>query len=417
MKYVLFLLLSLSAFGSEGRPDGIVSFKDAGCICNDGRAMSSGLCTEICEDKETSGRDTFFAQFNVKENSMIQNVSEWCRNVLIGDIALPHCTLKVKDEYGSEDYLPVQVIAEDSISVDVSNLAKDRRYIVELLEQVSQTSSDRVQTMKVSHEMPIASTSVDQFACLNNGKTKYYFNFTQSQTPEAVPVGADYVCHDSQTYGPVDSEAFPRLQLITNSFSAWNKMSPDFYDQDGNGRLDADDRIIKKVPHLSETTFFKIIKPLNWDMNPYVGNTQAPLGYMLPYFISSTNYQSYCLDVKNYDSQNELFKAIGETVVVGTEGLYVGRNSQSGDEIYIREAALKSAWFYVKDGVLAAPTENIINKTIFFYYPIDAERPYVKKEGQELYRLQTTYPRGMMPSGQYTSFPPEDRKIGCVPKY
>lgn len=149
MKFVLLLLLSLSAFGSEGRPDGLVNFKNEGCICNDGRSISMGFrCTKMCEETSTQGRDIFYAQFNVKENEFIKDIFEWCRHVLEEDVSLPTCILNAKDKDGRENNFQLISVSENSIAVDVSTLADDEIYVVKLFEQSSQTSSDFIQTLK-----------------------------------------------------------------------------------------------------------------------------------------------------------------------------------------------------------------------------------------------------------------------------
>jgi hypothetical protein len=93
------------------------------------------------------------------------------------------------------------------------------------------------------------------------------------------------------------------------------------------------------------------------------------------------------------------------------------------DMIYIRETDLKKVWFYLKSNVPTLPTDdNVANVAIYFYYPLNFTSPYVKSSTQRIYRVVGPKDLGQPNSGSTsggtsTSYPPHDRKIGCIPKF
>jgi hypothetical protein len=272
--------------------------------------------------------------------------------------------------------------------------------------------------------------------------------------PTPIPAGnSNLICHDIQTYGNIDQELYPRFEQLAGVFNLWDTTDPRFYDNNGNGTLDVNEVIIQKTRNFggtipTGTNFFQTFK---WPGSPQLqtqsGNnstTTQSLGYFMAPWIDQTTFLSYCLNSGHYNSSNPLYKAMRDIIGVDTEGLYIGEkapetvtdssgNVTSGfsDYILIRESDLKAVWFYLKNGVPTAPTDTtVVNNAVYFYYPINKVSPFVRTSTQRIFRVKsaaelnssststgTTSSSNTTSSGGSLTYPPHDRKIGCVPKF
>jgi hypothetical protein len=135
---------------------------------------------------------------------------------------------------------------------------------------------------------------------------------------------------------------------------------------------------------------------------------------MYPYL---RNYKSKCLTAADYHSGSGLFRAIGEMIGVDTEGLYVGvaQYSMSKDYVLLNETDLKKVWFYLRNGVMIAPTDDMVATVpVYFHYPLNFANPYQRSAVQRTYQLKGAQELNL-PSGH--TYPAHDRKLGCIPKY
>ena len=275
------------------------------------------------------------------------------------------------------------------------------------------------------NEGPVQITSFSQYSCVStdNNAEKYHFYF-QERTPPAV-VRVDeraIVCHDT-IYGTNDHETFPRLEYTAQAFKVWDSSDFRFYDNDGNGSIDINDQIIRNARLYGEvinprTIFFTpVTLPTSVEMSRRAGNykTQFSTGWMMyPYM---RNYKSQCLTAADYNSASGLFRAIGQLILVDTEGLYVGeaQNALSKDYVLLNETDLKKVWFYIKNGVMTAPTDDMVATVpVYFYYPLNPANPYQRSAAQKTYQLRGAQELNL-PTGH--TYPAHDRKIGCIPKY
>jgi hypothetical protein len=327
---------------------------------------------------------------------------------------------------------------------------------------------------------PLKQQLVNQYTCLartystvttttgSASTTTYYYNnayrlhfyFTPRYMPASVNAG-NLFCHDTVTYGTTDDSAtIPRLELIEGIYNLWDTSDPRFFDNNGNNIDDVNDMIFDKTRNFGGTipTGTKFFANFKWPGAPTLstdaGNSNSSsttsatqtIGWYMAPWIDTTTYKSYCLTNTQYNSSNPLFQAMRDVLQVETEGLYVGEKAAETvvttvngvattttgykDYILIREADLKVVWFYMKNGTPTAPTEdNVANNSVYFYYPLNKASPFVKSSTQKMYQVKgaaelnstssttTTSTATATSSGSSSSYPPHDRKIGCIPKF
>lgn len=464
------------------RPTDAIKFKADFCGCKDGKAVTFGNCATFCADKNTAGTAIFYANFTVTEaislNTSLETVFGFCNNPIAGDTANPKCLLAVKDESGNTTNLDVTTTSgSNSIKVDMSGLAEDKTYIVNLFEQNSKSKSDSVQFIKDSTQTSVELLGtlkvapISQFTCIirnyekeeaasgavtywyTAGFRRHYYYLPRNVPDPLSGLSKEAFCHDVVTYGVKDDATFPRLENIPGIFNFWDTQDPRFFDNNGNGTLDVNDVIVQKTKNFggsipASSNFFAKFSGLQLVItNPNSTTTsttanQPALGYyMAPWIDTSTSsYRSFCLTSTEYNSPtNALYKAFRDIIGVDTEGLYIAEKgaqtiedangnpvTTNPDYLLLRESDLKAVWFYVKNGVLTKPTEeNVANVTTYFYYPLNKSTPFVKSSTQELYRVRSAAEltsnsnvssNSTTTSGSVGSFPPHDKKIGCIPK-
>lgn len=458
------------------RPSG-VSWNTDYCICKDGKALSYGNCSSFCASKNTSGAEMLYATFKLSDaillNKEIETLYNWCQKVLEGDQANPACAIQAKDESGNITLINEVTVSStsNSLSTNVQNLlAYDKTYVLTLVEKTSGVKSDSIQMIKFSQDMslpilgPLKNVPVSQYSCIvreysdaTNIANAYrlHFYFKPSMAPDPMPANSPVLCHDylNPLYGTVDKDGFPRLETIPGVFNLWDETDPRFYDNNGNTLIDINEAIVQKTKNFGATipSNSKFFYPLNWQNglqiksendNSNTNTTFKSLGYFMAPWIDQSTYKSYCLTNTHYNSTNPLFKALRDYIGVETEGLYVGIKSPetvttnegetvtgADDAILIRESDVKAVWFYYKNGVPTAPTDdNVASNTIYFYYPLNKTSPFVRSSTQKIYRVKSaqeinaqassnTPAPGATSGGNTTSYPPHDRKIGCIPKF
>jgi hypothetical protein len=458
------------------RPAG-VTWKTDFCICKDGKPISYGNCSTFCSTKNTSGAEILYANFNLSAeitlNDELGNLYNWCQKVIDTDTANPACAIQAKDELGNVTLINEVTVSStsNSLTTNVQNLLSyDKTYVLTLIEKTSGVKSDSIQMIKFSQDMslpilgPLKNVPISQYSCIvkefsqidgnnidNAYRLHYYFN--PRLAPDPIPAGSPVYCHDymNPLYGSVDKDGYPRLETIPGTFNLWDETDPRFYDNNGNTLIDINEAIVQKTKNFGATipSSSKFFYTLPWSNGPQFETTEGTsastmksLGYFMAPWIDQSTFKSYCLTNTHYNSTNALFKALRDYIGVETEGLYVGvkaaetltnkdNETVTGvqDAILIRESDLKAVWFYYKNGVPTAPTEdNVASNTIYFYYPLNKTSPFVRSSTQKIFRVKsatelasgtsssTTTP-GSTSGGSTTSYPPHDRKIGCIPKF
>ncbi len=461
------------------RPTGAVRFKQENlCGCKDGKPVTFGNCTTFCADKATAGAAVLFASFTVTEaislNPILGNVTNWCSKPLEGETKNPKCLLGTKDEAGVVRNLDVTLSANsNSVRIDISSLPEDKTFLITLFEQESTAKSDTAQIIKDSTQIDVnllgtlKVAPISQFTCIlrnfetqsqPTGSTDYFYTygyrrhyyFLPNNAPEALQgLSREAFCHDIQKYGVRDDATYPRLETTPSVINFWDTSDPRFFDNNGNTFRDINDVIVQKAKNFgrvipANSSFFNEFKGLQLVVTNPGDTTTAPaptqqiaLGfYMAPWIdTSSSNYRSFCLTSTQYNSNDALYKAFRDVLGLDTEGLYIAEKaaetitninnvqvSTKADYILIRETDLKAVWFYVKNGVLTKPTdETVANVTTYFYYPYNKDYPFVKSSTQKLYRVKSAkelagVEQGSNQAGTIGTYPPHDKKIGCIPK-
>ena len=463
------------------RPSDAIRFKADYCGCKDGKPVTFGNCSTFCSDKNTSGAAILYASFNVTEAislSGLGNVFNFCNLPIEGDTANPKCVLTAKDEAGNTASLEVTTVANsNSVKVDITALAEDKTYLITLMEQGSGAKSDTVQIIKDSTQIDVdllgtlKIAPISQFTCVirnfekeeaANGAVTYWYTagfrrhyyYLPRNAPDPLQgFSREAFCHDVVKYGTRDDATFPRLENTPGVFNFWDTQDPRFFDNNGNNLLDVNDVIVQKTRNFggnipATSNFFAKFSGLQLVItNPdstTTGTTasQPALGYYMAPWIdtNSSSYRSFCLTSEQYNNPtNALYKAFRDVIGVDTEGLYIAEKSAeiirdangndvttNPDFLLIRETDLKAVWFYVKNGVLTKPTEeNVANVTTYFYHPLNKNAPFIKSSTQQLYRVKSAQElsSGGVSNGSTSqtgspgTFPPHDKKIGCIPKF
>jgi hypothetical protein len=456
------------------RPNNAVFFRDDFCICKDGKAVSLGNCASFCTGRSV-GEETFFANFQVGPEvslSTLGNLHGWCTKHLPHELdgRNPKCVLEFKDDNGNVEAIDALPPAgTNSLRTLVTNrLAEDRTYVVTLMEETSGARSNSIQLVKYSQDVgfpvlgPLKNVPVNQYTCIfrtseedpNTGDLywthayRLHFYFIPRIPPFAIPPGAgNLFCHDIFTYGMIDNEQFPRLELRPGVFNLWDLTDPRFFDTNNNRIEDITEIIAQKTKHFGGgdiPTSTKFFIPFRWPGSPTINkeagndNVAQTLGrYMAPW-IDRNNYRSYCLNNTHYYSDVPLFRAMRDVIGVETEGIYVGvkrpevvvgsnGSSIQGPEdiILIREQDLKRVWYYLDANMVPrAPTEeNVNNVQTYFNYPLNFNSPFIMTSNQRRYwvkgahELQGVEQGGATDNGGVSQLHPHDRKIGCVPRF
>ncbi|HXH74501.1 MAG TPA: hypothetical protein VNJ08_06025 [Bacteriovoracaceae bacterium] len=457
------------------RPTNAIAFKADFCGCKTGKALTYGNCGAFCAGKaNTQETELLFANFTVTSDLAVTglgSVHGWCTAQLPGEKVNPKCELEAKTEDGSVQMLDVTALAgTNSITANISSMGQDKTYVLTLVETISKARSNSIQIIKFSSDIsipvigPLKNAPISQYSCIvRDAQTdqttgdiyfdsmyRMHFYFLPRIPPTPIPAGmSNLICHDifNPLMGIVDDELFPRLELTPGAFNLWDNTDPRFYDNNGNTIMDVNDIIIQKTKTFGGSLPARVnfFSPFIWPGEPQLqaasgngANTTQPIGFFMAPWIDSQSFKSYCLNSTHYNSNNSLYKALRDIVGVDTEGLYIGEKAAEAvtnpdgstnpgfkDYILIRETDLKKAWFHLNNGVPTVPTEdNVANVAVYFYHPVNFASPFVKTSTQRIYRvrganeLNNTVSRDTTaPSGATSSFPPHDRKIGCIPKF
>lgn len=459
------------------RPDGAIKFKSTFCGCKDGKAITYGNCGAFCAGKgSTNGAEILYTDYNVTEaislNSAFGHVKGWCNNSLENQTTNPRCVLNALDDSNNTTSLDVANGSNNNaLTIDIGRLAEDKAYVLTLVETSSGSKSDSIQIIKFSVDIPLTTLGplknapITQYSCIHrppsvdqeSGDIYYdaafrvHFYFLPRVPPDPIPAGSDIVCHNfmDPILGMIDDILYPRLEQLPAIFNLWDNTDPRFFDNNGNNNDDVNDIIIQKAKNFGATNipaatrFFEKFPVMSTveETEEAGGNASVAksMGFYMSPWIDQTTFRSYCLNSTHYNSSNPLFKAMRDVIQVDMEGIYVGVKPpetvfdrdgnplQTPDDfILIRETDLKQVWFYMKNGVPTVPTDAIVSSVpVFFYYPLNLVSPYVKASTQKIYQVkgaaelnnETVPEGGSNASGISTSYPPHDRKIGCIPKF
>ena len=496
------------------RPNGQVFIQPGFCACNNNTniLVPDVACNNFCSTRFTNGDDRLYVTFKVgpdiELNEILKTTQGWCGTDLPAVDSNVRCEMVFKGQVDS-DVVEEKAIAFTNftgtgnsgwININDTEIANDRNYTVVLratsapatgnTSNTTQFFSDAIQIRKVSPGIgpidlsPLNPQAVSQYACVNREQNpagafitafQLHFYFVEQLRPDPLPPGTtNGFCHNTQTYGPNDSTAWPRLFEESNAFALWrlddarlqNLRNPvSIPGGTWTNELDANEIIVKRVQEMGGTPLAtKFFAKLSVSSGPTVSdagnstNTGA-LGWYMRMFIdsSTTDNFSVCLKEADYAGANKTFKAIGELVQSDTEALYLARRESASyldtsvtpnvtrcvadDFILVRESDVRKHWFYFQNSSPKRPGTGLLgeravkNNTMRFFYPFntneDPTLPPVKQADQKVFTIVTPQQASQPAAGCVAnaggipqtpdnadvadSLAPHDKRLGCVP--
>ena len=424
------------------RPTNEIFIKNDFCACHNNKPFISNNCEIFCSDKNDSN-PTLYASVNlgpkVSENEKLGNLFNWCKVEIDDGNFSPSCVLVLKEQYFN-DSIQIELFPNANyFRADISLIQENKTYIAHLQEITSSATSSSIQLRKLSDNptsLPILrQTIASQYSCITRtGYIKQGINYYENSahlhyyypigtTIEIIPPSITNIfCHDINSHGVTDSLIYPRLELITHSFQMWDKSDSNFFDTNGDGKLDINEKIEKRLNDGSDLNLFN---PLLYNSWPNSG--QKLIGYYMTPWIDRETQIPFCPKNTHYNSNTPIYSALKEVIGKETEAIYFARREHQtltddqgnittapSDHIIIREADLKKGWFYIQNGQTIPHSESTsYNHPINFYYPIDSQAPLVKKPHQHIYTIIN--PNDENSNLIRQDLIPKDLRFGCIP--
>jgi len=422
----------------ETRPTNALDVVTA-CSCMNGKADSSNSCEKFCSEKPLTSSPILYITFAPKAeialNPKLGNVYNWCNVQLERDVTAPQCFLLATDDNETISSIPVTINpGSNSVSANIQQLSFNRYYKFALYEgktgSNAMSNAAAIMRKRQSQEdtvEPLQITTLNQYTCLffggeNSTRTSFarqYFNFPGNETPSPLPPTpgnqpTQILCHDEQTHPGNDSAEYPRLEIIQKG-SLFDKLDKRFSNDGSSLKIN---KLIeeKLLDDYNINVDLDLFQPLSAQAKP--GDSRRMLGYVLAPF--SNENGTYCPTKKSATSPLEFVinRFVGET-----EGLYIaekeGEIIQSGaiyktlyGTMFINESDLKSAAFTIENGIKKR-TEDLRNKTIYFYWPLNNTMDPLIKANRRLFTI--VRPDEVHGWTGMETLMTEDKKIGCIP--
>lgn len=440
------------------RPENNIFVNRDYCGCQSGKKIVTNNCDAYCSSKSIA-TPTLFGSVSlgpdVANGENLGSLERWC-NAEIGDGGVaPSCVLRVASSGGSLDLNLTIPSNGNTFEVNISTLSKNIPYTAKIIEIGSNTnsaSSDSFQFMLIDNTTTTSTTQgplwlmpISQYTCYTrvgadgtgtlsdtytNGARQHFY-FASNDQPVTQPPGSNFlICHDPNV-SENDSPLLPRLELVPQAFTLWNRADPRFRDLDGNSKADANDLVQKKLlDEFGITQEISLFNEFSWPNGPQSTGTPPTHGFYMQAFVDPNTGRAKCPKQEDYEGTDFLFRALREIVGTDTEAIYTAEREpkilidQEGnasnapaDYLLIRESVLKKIWFYFENNLPIVPDDITINqKTILFYYPPDTDDPYVKKSTQDIYIVRSADSLGQSGgSSSGTGNTTPDKRFGCIP--
>jgi hypothetical protein len=272
----------------------------------------------------------------------------------------------------------------------------------------------------------LAISSQSRYYCLNSTtidnsvKTifKKHFYHSSKETPKVIPYSENNstYCHDVLIYGAQDDPFYPRLGHEAIAFNLFDKYAPNFQDYNLNGRPDLEDYI--KSSYWESTGTLppndKIFSQLKYKSSPV--SRKENLGYIVKPRVVSALESACPTTNSSTEFQRYIAQSLGNT---NLEPIYVAKEvgpqqSESNTQL-LSVSELKGVWFYVTNtGARAEPSSKFdMTRTLFFFWPIDRNSPFIKKSHQQTYRIVSAKNANLQLDYKIKT---PDNSIGCIPK-
>jgi hypothetical protein len=451
----------------QSRPTNAIDIKSDFCSCLNGKSDLINNCDATCAAKSSSDQPTLYVNTiigtDIALNTKLGNLYNWCSVQLSSDDTTPQCVLNATDGTNVVN-LPVTVTpGSNSFSANILSLAKDRTWIVKLVE--SKTGSNaQSKEFQIRRKTPDSTdtnvlgalkvTPISQYTCMTYGGTvnstgqilrttfaRIFYYFASNETPPPIPAAGGtnqslVVCHDEQLHPGNDSAEYNRLELIPNALAMWDKADTRFVAKAENaGKLTInkilEDRLASEysIPVTGNgISLFTLISYPNRPTSVSTSTVNVPLGYMMLPFTNSDTGKTYCPTSTEFNGSQPLLNLLGE-YMDDTEGLFLGEKEAETvlmngayktlyGTMFVRESTLLSYGFYIENGLkIKADSASMNTKTIYYYWPTSATADPLTQGNRKLFTVRTYDTlSGNVPSGQSTTVRTTDKRIGCIPK-
>ncbi len=445
----------------EERPTNAIEIKTDFCSCIAGKSDIINNCDAFCASKTVTDQPILYVNTiigsEIANHAKLGNLYKWCTVQLANDETTPQCFVEASDGSNTVSLPAVVTPGSNSFSVNILSLAKNRPWILNLVE--SKTGSNaKSKAFQINRKDQVVDsgdiggalkiTPISQYTCMTYGgavdpvgniiRTTYariFFYYPANETPMPIaPAGGSnqsiIVCHDEQKNTGNDSALFDRLELIPGALSLWDKADTRFVAKAENaGKL----TINKILETRLDTEFHQpgaslnLFRPLPYFSRPNSTATVL-LGYMMVPFMDDTTKRTYCPTSVHFNGNQPLLNLLGE-YMGDTEGIYF--SEKEGETILdngqyktiygtmlARQATLLRSGFYIQNGLkIKADASSMNSKTIHFYWPESTTADPLTQGGRKLFTVRTPDTLyGNIPNTTATYDPTTDKRIGCIPK-
>lgn len=468
------------------RPTNDVYISNDYCSCLNGKADILNNCDAYCASIPLSTAPIIHVNTtigtNISTNTKLGNLYNWCNVQLAQDTTAPQCFLSAWDGVNTIDNIPVTLNRNtNSFTADITGLGFNTTYIAKIYEGKTggNASSNEFQIRRV--RAPSSTTTIQgalkiapisQYTCLTYGgvtdsagniiRTNFSRNFYYYPANEAPapipPVGgtnqSQVVCHDESLYGPVDSVMYPRLELIPNAFTLWDKSDPRFATSAVNAAMPIvtilQDRLLNEYNNttvLPGNLFNSLTSSMRPNVtagsnatttNPTTPNISNLQGYFLIARNDPTTGRTLCPYSTYFNGTDPLYRLLKD-YMGDTEAFYQAEKEPetilTGTNQYttvygtmlVTETTLKYYGFYIENGMkiratttpLALPTPDTFHtKTIYYYWPVNTTMDPLEQGDRKLYTVKYADQINGSTSTSMSTSPDRttDKRWGCIPK-
>ncbi|GEM_PF-724060 len=404
------------------------------CICENRKSVGTGNCLKFCESRDVEV-PTLYGSVTMSDRDLLNpnlgNFETWCHNETSARHIDPTCYINAWDgNYNAK--LPLEFTGGNGFIVSLGSLERRKTYVFKI-ESTTGAVSSAFQERISQYSRDVSAIRIDEinkyycllFSGIDDGsggelqnviEGNFYYN--RRSSPRSVPPNqSDFtVCHDRNIYGNRDSELYPRLGDREKVFTVWSRFDPLLLDQDQDGKEDINQLIENELEDR-----FGLRVSLNL-FSDFIANTDVSsgsnsLGKILKPFIDSRTGLNFCPTFEQYEGKEPLFNILRDYLSVDTEPLFLAEREtivfENGtvapiDFLYLSLSEIKDVWFYYSNGQHLTPSyDDRFNKTLYFYWPLDKNNPYVKKSYQKMYKV-------VRDDDQLIST--ADKSVACIPK-
>ncbi len=446
------------------RPTNQIDIKSDFCSCLNGKSDIINDCTSYCASVTPSTSPTLYLNtimgVDIALNQKLGNLYNWCTVQLPGETTSPQCFLSATDGTNTISNIPVTVApGSNSLTANLQLLALNKTYIVKIYEgkagsnaqskefQIRRTAPSTVDPNQIG---ALKVTPINQYTCMTYGGTvlptgqilrttyaRVFYYFASNETPPPIPSPggnnqSQIVCHDEQLHPGNDSALYPRLEMLPQLFTMWDKADPRFVNENNAGliinktltsRLYAEYGVTLNAP----VDIFKLVNYPNRPSTAATSTATIPLGYMMVPF-TDKNGNTFCPTQTDFNGTDPLFNILRD-YMDSTEGLFLAEKEAETvldgttyktiyGTMFVTERILKTYGFYIENGLKIKADQSSMNtKTIYYYWPIDNTMDPLAQGNRKLFTVRSPDTlNGNVPTGQSTTQRTTDKRIGCVPK-